>query len=81
MHWRISAPRREHDGLACLVQAAGDAEFDLVQSMVRDMEAGDNLREEEGLVGSLAGDVEEANSLEEEQSRMQTSEMTKNQVK
>ena len=81
MHCRISAPHLEHDRLACLVQAAGDAEFDLVQSMVKNLEGEDDLQEERGLVESLAGDVEEANSLEDEQSRTQPSDMTKNQVK
>ena len=80
-HCRISAPRLEHDSLACLVQAAGDAEFDLVQSMVRNMDGEGDLQEEGGLVKSLAGDVEEASSLEDVQSEAQASEMTKNQVK
>lgn len=81
VHCRISAPRLEHDSLACLVQAAGDAEFDLVQSMVRNMDGEDDLQEEGGLVKSLAGDVEEASSLEDVQSKTQASELTKNQVK
>ena len=81
MHCRISGPSLEHDSPACLVQAAGDAEFDLVQSMVRNMEGEDDLQKEGGLVESLAGDVEEASSLEDVQSRTQPSEMTKNQVK
>lgn len=81
MHCRICAPCLKHDSLASLVQAEGDAEFDLVQSMVRNMEGEDDLQEEGGLVESLAGDVEEISSLEDVQSRTQPSEMTKNQVK